>query len=75
MDSAARERFPREPPVVVPDASAAYGADREFDRLVGAIQDHFGVKRTHIPLMGVAGVCPRPTCTVERDDRRLVQVH
>ena len=35
---------------------AAYGADREFDRVVGAIEKHYGVKRTHIPLMGVANL-------------------
>ena len=33
---------------------AASGADREFDRLVKAVETHFGVKRTYIPLMGVA---------------------
>ena len=35
---------------------AAYGADREFDRVVSAIETHYGVKRTHIPLMGVANL-------------------
>jgi hypothetical protein len=35
-------------------ASVACGADREFDRVVSAIEKHYGVKRTHIPLMGVA---------------------
>jgi hypothetical protein len=34
--------------------SAAYGADWEFDHLVRAIENHYGVKRTHIPLMGAA---------------------
>jgi hypothetical protein len=37
-------------------SSAAVGADREFDRLVKAIESHYGVKRTHIPLMGVANL-------------------
>lgn len=37
-------------------ASAAYGADREFDRMVGAIESHYGVQRTHIPLLGVANL-------------------
>lgn len=37
-------------------AGIAYGADREFDRVVGAIEKHYGVKRTHIPLMGVANL-------------------
>jgi hypothetical protein len=36
--------------------SAAYGADREFDRVVKAIEKHYGVKRTHVPLMGVANL-------------------
>ena len=34
--------------------SAAYGADWEFDHIVKAIESHYGVKRTHVPLMGVA---------------------
>ena len=36
--------------------SAAYGADWEFDRIVRAIENHYGVKRTHVPLMGVANL-------------------
>ena len=36
--------------------SAAYGADREFDRVVKAIEKHYGVKRTHVPLLGVANL-------------------
>jgi len=36
--------------------SAAYGADREFDRVVKAIEKHYGVQHTHIPLMGVANL-------------------
>jgi hypothetical protein len=35
-------------------AGAAYSADREFDRVVTAVEKHYGVKRTHIPLMGLA---------------------
>jgi hypothetical protein len=35
-------------------AGAGYGADWEFDHLVKSIENHYGVKRTHIPLMGVA---------------------
>jgi len=34
--------------------SAAYGADWEFDHLVKSIENHYGVHRTHVPLMGVA---------------------
>jgi hypothetical protein len=36
--------------------SAAYGADWEFDHIVRAIENHYGVKRTHVPLMGVANL-------------------
>jgi len=35
-------------------AGAAYTADHEFDRVVSAVEKHYGVKRTHIPLMGLA---------------------
>jgi len=35
-------------------SSAALAADGEFDYVVKAIENHYGVKRTHIPLMGVA---------------------
>ena len=34
-------------------ASTVYGADWEFDRIVHAIERHYGVKPTGIPLMGV----------------------
>ena len=37
-------------------SSAAWGADREFDQIVKAIESHYGVKRMHIPLMGVANL-------------------
>jgi len=32
------------------------GADRAFDRIVTAVESHYGVKRMHIPLMGVANL-------------------
>ena len=35
-------------------SSAAFGAGNEFDRLVKAVESHFGVRQTHIPLMGFA---------------------
>jgi hypothetical protein len=35
-------------------ASAAYAGDKEFDRVVQAIESHYGTTRTQIPLMGVA---------------------
>jgi hypothetical protein len=37
-------------------AGAAYGADLEFDHVVKAIENHYGVKRTHVPLMGIANL-------------------
>ena len=37
-------------------ASAAYGADWGFDHIVGAIENHYRIKRTHVPLMGVANL-------------------
>jgi hypothetical protein len=36
-------------------ASAAYSANREFDHVVKAIENHYGVKHARIPFMGVAG--------------------
>ncbi len=35
-------------------AGMLQATDRDFDRAVNAIEKHYGVKRTHIPLMGVA---------------------
>ena len=35
-------------------AGTAYCADHEFDRVVSAVEKHYGVKRTHIPLLGLA---------------------
>jgi hypothetical protein len=35
-------------------SSAAWGADWEFDRVVKAIEHQYGVRQTHVPLMGVA---------------------
>jgi hypothetical protein len=35
-------------------SSAAFGAGNEFDRLVKAVESHFGVRRTYVPLMGFA---------------------
>jgi hypothetical protein len=37
-------------------AGAAGAADHEFDRVVSAVEKHYGVKRTRIPLMGVANL-------------------
>ncbi len=34
--------------------SAAIAGDAEFDRVVKAIESHYGTKQTHIPFMGVA---------------------
>jgi hypothetical protein len=35
-------------------SSAAWSADWEFDRVVNAIEHQYGVRRQHIPLMGLA---------------------
>jgi hypothetical protein len=40
--------------LVLAASAAAFGADRDFDRLVKAVETHLGVKRTHIPFLGVA---------------------
>lgn len=37
-------------------SSAAVAGDAEFDRVVKAIESHYGVKQTHIPLLGVANL-------------------
>jgi len=37
-------------------ASAAYPGGGEFDRIVQAIESHYGTTRTHIPLMGMANL-------------------
>jgi hypothetical protein len=35
-------------------AGAAVAGDAEFDRIVKAIETHYGTRQTHIPFMGVA---------------------
>jgi hypothetical protein len=35
-------------------SGAAYGGDAEFDRIVKAIESHYGTKPQHVPFMGVA---------------------
>jgi hypothetical protein len=40
--------------LILAASAAAFGADRDFDRLVKAVETHLGAKRTHIPLLGVA---------------------
>lgn len=40
--------------LLVAAAGAAQGAQSEFDRVVTAVEAHYGVKRTHIPFLGVA---------------------
>jgi hypothetical protein len=37
-------------------AIGGQAADREFDAIVHRLEAHYGKKRTHIPLMGVANV-------------------
>ena len=34
--------------------SVVFAGDWEFDRIVNAIETHYGTKRTHIPFMGLA---------------------
>jgi hypothetical protein len=36
--------------------SAANAADREFEQIVKAIESHYGVKPTHIPLLGLGNL-------------------
>lgn len=36
--------------------ASAYGGGHEFDRVVSAIEEHYGVKRTQIPLIGAANL-------------------
>ena len=40
--------------LILAAAASAFAAVRDFDRLVAGIESQFGVRRTHIPLMGVA---------------------
>ncbi len=40
--------------LILAAAASGIAADRNFDRLAAAVESHFGVRRTHIPLMGVA---------------------
>jgi hypothetical protein len=40
--------------LILAASAAAFGADRDFDRLVKAVESHLGAKRAHIPLLGVA---------------------
>jgi hypothetical protein len=37
-------------------ATTAFGADAEFDRIVKAIESHYGTQPMHIPFMGLADV-------------------
>jgi len=46
----------RLPAVLLLASCSLFGADREFDRVVNAVESHYGVKRMHIPLMGVANL-------------------
>jgi len=40
--------------ILLAASAAAFGADRDFDRLVSAVQIRFGTPPEHIPLMGFA---------------------
>lgn len=50
---------------------ALFGADREFERIVTAVESHYGVKRTHIPLMGVANLFVKVACPAGAGSFRL----
>jgi hypothetical protein len=41
-------------PLLCAACALAHAADRDFDRVVKAIESHYGVRQTHVPLMGVA---------------------
>lgn len=45
---------PRLLAVLLAASTGAFGADRDFDRLVKAVESRFGVQRAYIPLVGVA---------------------
>jgi hypothetical protein len=40
--------------LILAASAAAFAADRDFDRVTAAVEKHLGVRRTHIPLMGLA---------------------
>jgi len=40
---------------------AGFAGDWEFDRVVNAIESHCGIKRTHIPFLGVASFLVKVT--------------
>jgi len=40
--------------VLLAAAAAGFAGDSDFDHVVKAIESHYGVRRVHIPLMGVA---------------------
>jgi hypothetical protein len=42
--------------VLLMATGAAFGGDADFDRIVKAIESHYGTQRLHIPLMGVASL-------------------
>lgn len=47
---------PRAVALLLMAACTAFGGDKEFDLIVRAIESHYGVHRTHIPLMGMANL-------------------
>jgi hypothetical protein len=42
--------------VLLAASLAGFAADRGFDHLVGAVESHYGIKQTHIPMMGLANL-------------------
>ncbi len=43
--------------------TAVFAGDKDFDQIVSAIERHYGVARTHVPLMGVANLFVKGTHT------------
>lgn len=37
-------------------SSFAFAGEKDFDRIVSAVETHYGVSKTHVPLMGVANL-------------------
>ncbi len=57
--------------VLLAVSSAAFGADREFDHIVQAIESHYGTTRTRIPFMGVANLFVKVARPAGTSDFRL----
>ena len=47
---------PRMLAVLLMAAGSAFGGDADFDRIVKAIESHYGTQRLHIPFLGMASL-------------------